>query len=95
MGIDRADLRQRLYLFWKPFALSLPCHVEARDLVARSDLNGMRGVAVSWLPEQKRFRVEFPVSSNGSARTGTCKQVAIRPVNLRGFGRCSIRRSTD
>ena len=81
MGIDRADLRQRLYLFWKPFALSLPCHVEARGLVARSDLNGKRGVAVSWLPEQKRFRVEFPVSSNGSART--CKQVAIRPVNLR------------
>ncbi len=72
----RTDLRQRLYLHWKPFALSLPCHVEARDLVARSDLNGKRGVAVSWLPEQKRFRVEF-----GSART--CKQVAIRPVNLR------------
>ena len=73
--------RQRLHLLWKPCALSLPCQVSVHDLVARPDLNNKRGVAVSWLPEQKRFCVEIPVSSN--ARTRACKQIAIRPNNLR------------
>jgi len=83
LSMDDDRRRQRLYFLWKPFALSLPCHVEVRDLVARSDLNRKRGVAVSWLPEQKRFCVEFPVSSNSGTRTRTRKQVAIRPANLR------------
>lgn len=87
------NMRQRLHLLWNPFALSLPCQVSVHDLVARPDLNNKRAVAVSWLPEQKRFCVEIPISSN--ARTRTCKQIAIRPNNLRAVsgsagtvGRC-------
>lgn len=70
------EIEKELLSKWSPYALALPHRVQLRNLKSRRDLNGTKGLAVSWVTEESRYEV----------RLDTGSIIAVRPENVQAVG---------